>query len=975
MMPIQPAVPTFIRPRKISAAVPIVDPSNHDKQRPLIQKPPIENRTTNLLLKQKAHAVAQAHAQATGKTDVTAEDVATAAQIVCAQIEKLRVSSSVKSPPSHHNHNHGGEMHVRRGEDACDEMMMERGFDVYASPFVQEKIRAINNLPGRVCNTLPSKSVNLSKYPDEAFGGSRLLPAPPLPDSSYQKPSEWRNQPVLSPASYESFFRFHMDNEIQSQTKENASYSLYCHDGLVEFLSEKHARVTIVVPGLRENSPYVEEDDPIQLRQLRVDAYGRLVEGGQGFMSPEALSLAFAPHYTPGPWTDLVYNARVYAVKRATEELVVLVWGLTLQNSEVMQNVPQGQILPAKHRLKFNIQFPVPRERYLPMELVLPQIQASLARANRAVYMDKIPLVNHYWVQSMLFPTEADCDVQSNAQTGASSLSFYDNLLNLEQRIAVENICGQNYGVLPYLISGPPGTGKTKTMIEIALQLVNNVKAVSHILVCAPSEQAADTLADRLRSWVKPSEMLRLNRPTRAFGEVLDSIRQYCYYGDDMFALPPFEKLMSYKIVVTSCRDAHMLMYARMTNTDLYTVEHTLTRTIHPTADPPNPVRLHWDALLIDEAAQATEPEALVPLQVVAPPPDAPDLVFTPLVVMAGDEHQLNPRTSSPRTPLQRSLFTRLFARPVYADHPLARRFHQPGSPPPFLTACMLPVLRPAFTNLTRNYRSHPALLAVPSSLFYADTLIPSANAAATSRLNSWKGWTRPHWPLLFHNNPSVDDLERDGGGWYNAAEATLACEYAQRFVSSGLVTPEEVCIMSPFKAQVRRIRALIRSETYQLWGVNVGPTEAYQGLEHGVVILCVTRSRKRFVGRDKELGWGVIGQRNKMNVALTRAKFGLVVIGRKELLVGEDENWRAVVGFCERNGLCVGDGYDGNKKMNGEKGSRSGKSNGNGNGNGNEEKREKRTRIEMELIEEEKRNGVTRTKPRTVVQFGCEDS
>lgn len=112
-----------------------------------------------------------------------------------------------------------------------------------------------------------------------------------------------------------------------------------------------------------------------------------------------------------------------------------------------------------------------------------------------------------------------------------------------------------------------------------------------------------------------------------------------------------------------------------------------------------------------------------------------------------------------------------------------------------------------------------------------------------------------------------------------------------------------------------------------------MGPTEAYQGLEHGVVILCVTRSRKRFVGRDKELGWGVIGQRNKMNVALTRAKFGLVVIGRRELLVGEDENWKAVVGFCDRNGLSVGD-QDGKREDGGGM----------------------KTRIEMELIEAEEK-------------------
>lgn len=498
----------------------------------------------------------------------------------------------------------------------------------------------------------------------------------------------------------------------------------------------------------------------------------------------------------------------------------------------------------------------------------------------------------------MLFPTQADGDVQANASIPTTTL--FDSALNLEQQTAVENVNRQNYGVLPYLISGPPGTGKTKTIIEIALQLVHNPTRSPYILMCAPSEQAADTLADRLRPHLQPSALLRLNRPTRTFGEVPDAILPYCYLVSNTFGLPPFPDLMAYKVIVTSCRDASILLSARMTNSDLYTVSSSLARLAQPSLPPPSATHLHFSALLIDEAAQATEPESLIPLLVVAPPATCPPLAFTPLLVMAGDEHQLNPRTSSSSTPLQRSLFARLFARPVYADHPLARSSTRP------ITPSMLPVLRPAFTNLIRNYRSHPAILAVPSSLFYADTLIPCADPASTTRLSLWPGFPRQNWPVLYHDNQSHDDLERDGGGWYNDGEAELACAYAQSLVASGLVGEGEVCIMSPFKAQVRRIRRVIRSAKFGLWGVNVGPTEAFQGLEYGVVILCVTRSRERFVERDQALGWGVVGQGNKMNVALTRAKAGLIVLGRREVLMA-DQWWREWVGFCERNGLVVG--------------------------------------------------------------------
>jgi putative helicase MOV10L1/helicase MOV-10 len=216
----------------------------------------------------------------------------------------------------------------------------------------------------------------------------------------------------------------------------------------------------------------------------------------------------------------------------------------------------------------------------------------------------------------------------------------------------------------------------------------------------------------------------------------------------------------------------------------------------------------------------------------------------------------------------------------------------------------MLPLLRPAFTNLIRNYRSHPAILAVPSSLFYADTLEPEATD--TARLATWSDWQGERWPVLFHDNGSEDWLEREGGGWYNIGEAQVACSYAARLVKSGLVVQEEVCIMSPFKAQVRRLRKVMRKEEFgSLWDVNIGPTEAFQGLERGVVILCTTRSNKRFLEKDRDLGWGIIDRPNSMNVALTRAKFGLIVIGKRDVLE-MDPYWKAFLDFCDRNGLVA---------------------------------------------------------------------
>ncbi|KAL1870782.1 hypothetical protein VTK73DRAFT_2506 [Phialemonium thermophilum] len=769
----------------------------------------------------------------------------------------------------------------------------EWSFDVYAPPFVPEWLRRVNDLDGAVYLTAPSKTIDFGAFVTENLIPNLLPPVPtPLIPSLDKAPS-------LTPKQYEAHFRFHLESEIEFQEKENASHSIYAHTVEVEFSEAGTARCLILVPGLRENSPYVEEDDVVELRQLRAS----FPPGSSPYLQYRGASGSFLPQ----EWTGTIFSGRVDAIVRSREILVVRVDGLTPLTALPVPVVHP----PSRLYVKFNIRFPVPRERYLHLEHALSQIQLALRAAGTSTSNAskeegtgrsfKDLHGNQYWIQSMLFPTEADCDVQTSLNTGFFNLHFFDDVLNWEQRRAVDNVCSQNYGVLPYLVSGPPGTGKTKTLIEMALQLVHRGDKISHILMCAPSEPASDTLAERLQAHLNPQELLRLNRPSRTFSEVPDALLPYCCISNDVFALPPLAELMKYKVVVTSCRDASMLMYSRLTNSDLYATEYGFRSMVHPFSKGPSVAQLHWSALLIDEAAQAMEPEALVPLFIVAPPLVAADLEVTPLVIMAGDQYQLGPRTSAPATPLKRSLFARLFSRAVYAKHPLARG--KTGELPPPLSKSMLPILRPPFTNLIRNYRSHPAILAVPSSLFYHDTL--EAEASDTDRLASWDGWRGRGWPVLFHNNMSRDDLERDSGGWYNGGEAELACQYAQRLVASGLVAEEEVCIMSPFKAQVGRLRTTIRGANYSLWGVNVGPTEAFQGLEHGVVILCVTRSRRRFVKRDQSLDWGIIRMPNKMNVALTRAKFGLIIIGSREILQ-EDPNWRAVLDFCDRNGLVV---------------------------------------------------------------------
>ncbi|KAF3479919.1 uncharacterized protein GIQ15_06895 [Arthroderma uncinatum] len=784
---------------------------------------------------------------------------------------------------------------------------------IFAQTYTPAYLIAINRSPAVSKYTAPLKTIDFNAYRQQFAGGLFLEPTkahamPPIKSVPVSVSLHVKN---LKPATYLYYFDECLLLEAYQQTLDLAQLCLY--NVPIMLVDLQRRLFEIKVPGLKDDAPSIDLGDTVLVRQI-LHSPNQMSRGAEWLASNQpTLTGSIAPGFN-----GQQLHAVVVGVSRAKE-----IVRLRIDHFDMSVSSTYSWLA--------NILFTVQPNRYVPLWEALTSIDNgwSWPPSSSSVFGECSGGIQDEsnWYRHMLFPEPSHGRMQKSLPKGSFALDWVDPDLNYEQKKAVDSIISRNYGNVPFLISGVPGSGKTKTVVECTLQILNRSSDIEpHILLCAPSNPAADTLAIRLAPHLKPNEMFRLNGWARTFAEVPSALLPYTYIDNDMFSLPGFKSMMSYKVVVTTCRDADMLVKARLTNHDLMKLACETVAAVSPRTPIKAQDMLHWTALLIDEAAQDTEPTVCVPLTVVATPLSINDSTDSksslPLFVMAGDHHQLGPRIHNHDTSLSISLFERLFSRPCYADHPLSRRNAGPYKK---LVQEMLPIPRPAFTNLTRNYRSHPAILPVPSVLFYSDTLIPCATPVEPDGpVPTWPEWKSPYrWPVLFSCNTSLDNVEEvlhrpAGNGVYNPGEALLALHYAKSLLQhSGVlhkenpdspalpVVPKEIAIISPFRSQVAHLRDVFRS--HSLHSVNIGPLEAFQGLETRFLIICTTRTRSdpQFVKQDQSLGLGLVGEKKRFNVALTRAKEGVVIIGNPNVLVdaGKDETWREFLSYCARNG------------------------------------------------------------------------
>ncbi|PIA44980.1 hypothetical protein AQUCO_01700506v1 [Aquilegia coerulea] len=448
----------------------------------------------------------------------------------------------------------------------------------------------------------------------------------------------------------------------------------------------------------------------------------------------------------------------------------------------------------------------------------------------------------------LLFPSQSSR--RSIHSTPAVPLT---QCLNEEQMTSVEMILGCK-GAPPYVIHGPPGTGKTLTLVEAILQLYKTRKN-TRILICASSNSAADHVLEKLISKefadIQECEIFRLNASSRPYTDVhTDNIR-FCYFEDYIFRSPPLKALMRYRIIISTYMSASLL-YAEGIK------------------------RGHFSHIVLDEAGQASEPETMIPISNLC----RKDTV----VVMAGDPMQLGPVIYSKDAEtygLGKSYLERLFECEFYRNED--ENF---------------------VTKLVRNYRCHPAILELPSELFYKGELI--AEKGADSSVGSW-GNILPNkeFPVLFTGIQGCDEREGNNPSWFNRIEASKVVEIIRKLRATSDLNDSDIGVITPYRQQVSKLKKIL-DDQLDMPDVKVGSVEQFQGQERQVIIISTVRSTVKHNEFDRVHYLGFLSNPRRFNVAITRAKSLLVIVGNPHIIT-KDPYWDKLLRYCADNNSYQG--------------------------------------------------------------------
>ena len=417
------------------------------------------------------------------------------------------------------------------------------------------------------------------------------------------------------------------------------------------------------------------------------------------------------------------------------------------------------------------------------------------------------------------------------------------------------------------VVHGPPGTGKTTTLVEA---IYETLRREVQVLVCAQSNMAVDWISEKLSE--RGVSILRMGNPTRVTDRMLQDT-----YERRFERHPLYDQLWGIRRNIRQLYDSregnrenrHQKI-ARLKEraaeleytineslfTDARVIACTLTGSAHPLLQ-----GRRFGTLFIDEAAQALEASCWIAMQ------------KADRVVLAGDHRQLPPTIKSPAA-LSGGLDKTLM-QTICENKP----------------RCV--------SMLNVQYRMCDEIMQFPNREFYDGQLHsdPSVKYRGILDWDTAIEWIESETPL--ENLESLENLYRlehiefpgellasDGLSRINPAEAKQALQtlhdYIERIGRDRILHERlDIGIISPYKGQVQLLRRMLRRDSY--WKplrhlISVNTVDGFQGQERDIILISMVR-------QNEQGHVGFLSDLRRMNVAITRARMKLIIIGHSPTL------------------------------------------------------------------------------------------
>lgn len=432
--------------------------------------------------------------------------------------------------------------------------------------------------------------------------------------------------------------------------------------------------------------------------------------------------------------------------------------------------------------------------------------------------------------------------------------------LNVSQTNAVRTVLQRPLS----LIQGPPGTGKTVTSATIIYHLSKLNK--QKILVCAPSNVAVDHLAAKLD--LLGLNVVRLTAKSRE--DVESSVSHLALHNlVNSNAKGELKKLIKLKNQVGELSVADTNNYLKLSRSSEMKVlnkAEVVCCTCVGAADR-RLSQFRFKTVLIDESTQASEPEVLIPI-----------VKGAKQVILVGDHQQLGPVILDKKAAdagLKQSLFERL----VFLGH--------------------VPI------RLEVQYRMHPCLSEFPSNMFYEGSLQNGVTSDDRLIEESTFPWPVIDTPMMFWANYGREELSASGNSYLNRVEAMNVEKIITKLFKDG-IKPEQIGVITPYEGQrVYLVQFMLVNSTLldkrdQYLNVEITSVDAFQGREKDFIILSCVRA-------NDSQSIGFLSDPRRLNVALTRAKYGLVILGNPRSLC-RNRLWNHLLIHFREKG-CLVDG------------------------------------------------------------------